>query len=155
MPCIQTSCFQAGCTPLAGIVDASPSRTVTFTTALDIYSLLPAVKKAGQIGIKNLSSRSKCGRGLKAFHQYSQWTLLLLVTAYTKSFSRWHFLTQSELPKPKRALLYHIRRKARLHWHGTTVYLRDIAIEMISSILCEFFIAYLLPFMLQIKSNII
>lgn len=37
----------------AGMVDASPSRIVTFTTALDIHSLLPAVQTAGQIGIKN------------------------------------------------------------------------------------------------------
>lgn len=52
-PCIQAPCFRAGCTLLAGMADASPSRTVTFTTALDIHSLLPAVQKAGQIGIKN------------------------------------------------------------------------------------------------------
>lgn len=52
-PCIQSACFRAGCTLLAGMVDASPSRTVTFTTALDIHSLLPAVQMAGQIGIKN------------------------------------------------------------------------------------------------------
>jgi len=29
--------------------DASPGRTVTFTTALDIHSLRPAVQPAGQI----------------------------------------------------------------------------------------------------------
>lgn len=29
------------------------SRTMTFTTALDIHSFLPAVQTAGQIGIKN------------------------------------------------------------------------------------------------------
>ena len=52
-PCIQTPCSGTGCTRLAGVVDLSPSRTVTFTTALDIHSLLPAVQTAGQIGIKN------------------------------------------------------------------------------------------------------
>lgn len=38
--------------PREGAVDASPSRIVTFTTALDIHSLLPAVQAAGPRGIK-------------------------------------------------------------------------------------------------------
>lgn len=45
--------------------------------------------------------------------------------------------------------------KQKLHWRSTTVHLRDIVIEMILSIFCELFIAYSLPFILQIKSNII
>lgn len=36
----------------AGVVFRSPSRTVTFTNALDIHSLLPAVRLASQIGSK-------------------------------------------------------------------------------------------------------
>lgn len=32
--------------------DESPGRTVTFTTALDIHSLLPAVQPAGEIEMK-------------------------------------------------------------------------------------------------------
>lgn len=36
----------------AGMVFTSPSRIVTFTNALDIHSLLPAVRLADQIGSK-------------------------------------------------------------------------------------------------------
>lgn len=32
--------------------EESPRRTVTFTTALDLHSLLPAVQPAGQIEMK-------------------------------------------------------------------------------------------------------
>lgn len=38
--------------PVECTVDESPGRTVTFTTALDIHSLLPAVQPAGQIEIE-------------------------------------------------------------------------------------------------------
>lgn len=50
---LQAYALYSNCTPLAGMVDASPSRTVTFTTALDIHSLPPAVQTAGQIGIES------------------------------------------------------------------------------------------------------